>query len=202
MRSPPPIPSADSFRVYSDTWLYSQPMGQWFPDPRPLDIDLGCGKGRFLLAQAAAHPERNFLGIERQLRRVRKIDRKLVRGELRNVRLLRVEGDYAMRHLIPEASVNTCYIFFPDPWPKARQQMHRIFNPEFITALYRTLEPGGCVHFATDHLSYFYEVLDLLLPDKRFQEIEPYIPDADHRTDFERLFRTSKPIGRYSFRRI
>ncbi|MBQ9344569.1 MAG: tRNA (guanosine(46)-N7)-methyltransferase TrmB [Kiritimatiellae bacterium] len=170
---------------------------------RPLEVDLGCGKGRFLLAHAARHPGVNFLGIDRMLRRIRKVDNRARRMDLGNIRLLRCEAYYAVSYLLPPASVDVCYIFFPDPWPKARHEGHRLFNGTFLDALARVLKPGGAMHFATDHAPYFEQVAPLLAGDGRFEAVAPFVPDAEEQTDFELYYvtRESKAIGRFSVRR-
>lgn len=196
---------ATGIRFFPDDWLVPIPLERLFgPGPaagRPLEVDVGCGKGRFLLARAAAHPEISYLGIDRMLRRIRKVDRKAVRLGLSNLRLVRVEAYYAVTYLMPAACVSAYYILFPDPWPKKRHHDHRLFNPGFVNALYRTLRPGGQVHFATDHLAYFEEVKALIDADRRFESIPPLEPSETERTDFELLFLGQCPIGRYSFRR-
>ena len=111
-----------------------------------------------------------------------------------------MEGYYAIRYLMPAEYVANYYFFFPDPWPKARHHDYRLFNPEFMDALYRTLVSEGCLHVATDHLPYFEEIYELLRADKRFSEIEAFQPDETERTDFELIF-SHKQIGRCSFRK-
>ncbi|MGV3531686.1 MAG: hypothetical protein ACO1QR_04895, partial [Chthoniobacteraceae bacterium] len=78
---------------------------QIFPRVAPLDLDIGAGEGAFLVEMARRHPERNFLAIERLLGRVGKICRGALRGGLTNVRVLRLEGAYAMKHLFPLETV-------------------------------------------------------------------------------------------------
>lgn len=189
-------------RLEPADWLWPQDVAAAFESEQPLELDLGCGKGRFILARAAAHPDINYLGIERQLIRVRKIDRKINQRRLTNVRLFRIEGTYAMRYLMPADAFQTVYIFHPDPWPKKRHAAHRILGADFIDDLHRVLKPGGLLHFSTDHLPYFYQVVDLLEADERFAEAAPFVPAADQETDFERIFKTQKPIGRYSVRKL
>ena len=122
---------------------------------RPLEVDLGCGDGSFLLAMAHHHPERDFLGVERLLGRVRKVCRKLTRERLENARVLRLESRYVAEWLLPEASVSRLHLLFPDPWPKARHHRRRLVQPEFLTAVTRLLAPGGEFLFMTDHAEYF-----------------------------------------------
>jgi tRNA (guanine-N7-)-methyltransferase len=194
-------PPSDSVRIWPADWLNPLPLDRHFAAAQPLEVDLGCGKGRFLLERAGAHPELNYLGIDRMLRRIRKIDHKAQRRGLRNLRLLRVEGYYAVAHLMPAEAVQTYYIFFPDPWPKKRHHENRLFNPRFLDALYRTLRPGGAVHVATDHQPYFEIIRDILRGDPRFEEIETFQPAPQERTEFELWYLDKSPIGRLSVRR-
>ncbi len=187
-----------SLRIFPPDWTQPLPLAELFGNARPIELDLGCGKGRFLLARAAAHRDVNFLGVDRMLRRVRKVDNKARRLDLDNIRVLRMEGYYATTYLLPPASIQTCYIFFPDPWPKARHHEHRLFNERFMDALHRALVPGGVLHFATDHLPYFAEVRALLLADPRFEPVEPFVPTPDEQTDFERYYVGRTEIGRCS----
>ena len=191
----------NTLRILPDQWLEPVDFSACFEHPgRPLEMDLGSGKGRFLLARAAKFPETNFLGIDRMLTRINKVDRKARRRNLSNIRLFRMEGYYAVTYLVPPQSVDTWYIFYPDPWPKTKHREHRLFNGPFLDALARTLKPGGHLHTATDHLPYFEEIFSLLKNDDRFEKTDPFFPAPDEVTDFELLFAHKTP-GRCSFRR-
>ncbi len=194
-------PFIDSIRLHPDQWLEPLPMARYFGNDRPIDVDVGCGKGRFLVERARTHPETNLLGIDRMLRRIRKIDNRVQRLGYPNVRLLRIEAYYAVAFLMPAAAIQTYYIFFPDPWPKQKHQEHRLFNPRFVDALCRTLLPGGCVHVATDHQPYFEALHAILRAEKRLEEIAPFQPAEAERTDFELWYLDRSPIGRCSFRK-
>jgi tRNA (guanine-N7-)-methyltransferase len=122
---------------------------------RPLEVDLGCGDGSFLLEMAAHYPERDFLGVERLLGRVGKVCRKAARRGLENVRVLRLESGYTVEWLLPEESVSRLHLMCPDPWPKARHHRRRLVRPVFLEAVRRALVPDGEFLFMTDHEGYF-----------------------------------------------
>lgn len=174
-----------------------------FPKDNPLEIDIGCGKGRFLLSRAKSYPETNFIGIDRMNGRLGKLDRKIMRANLNNVRLIELEAAYVITELLPADIISTYYIFFPDPWPKRRHHRRRLMNTEFLDALHRTLITGGTVNFSTDHLDYFEEGKKLLAADKRFKKIETFQRSESEKTDFELIFTNQGlPIGNCSFAKI
>ena len=160
-----------------------------FPGSRPLEIDLGCGDGSFLLDLASRHPERDFLGVERLLGRVRKVCKNVGKRGLPNVRLLRLESRYTVEWLLPKASVARLHLLCPDPWPKARHHRRRLIQPDFLTAVFDVLEPGGEFLFKTDHDEYFEWTRDHVAAFARF-DVLPWPDDAFFypKTDFQRLW--------------
>jgi tRNA (guanine-N7-)-methyltransferase len=128
-------------------------LSQLFERTAPVHVDLGCGDGSFLRALAAEQPHTNFLGIERLLHRVRSSDRKA--RELENVRIIRSETGFVLRHLLPPESVEIFYLLFPDPWPKRRHHRRRLVTTEFLEAISACLTNGGSLFIATDHDDYF-----------------------------------------------
>jgi len=129
-----------------------------FSRTAPLEIDLGCGDGAFLAALAQENPAHNFLGIERLLGRVCSVCRKVARLDLKNVRVLRMESNYAVTHLLPPDSVTAFHLLFPDPWPKRRHHRRRAVTPKFLFSIHRALIAGGLFHVATDHTDYFHQI--------------------------------------------
>ncbi|MBU4201200.1 MAG: tRNA (guanosine(46)-N7)-methyltransferase TrmB [Verrucomicrobia bacterium] len=196
--------SPDSLRVIPSNWLGPLSLESMFGcKPRALEVDLGCGKGRFLLAHAARHPEVSFLGIDCLLLRILAVEREARRRQLSNIRLVYVEACYAISYLLPARSVTTFYIFFPDPWPKRRHHRRRLFDEGFLNGLDRTLIPGGAIHIATDHEDYLEAIRKVFSSDGRFDPGPPLKLDARERTDFELQFLNKRlPIGRCSFRNV
>jgi tRNA (guanine-N7-)-methyltransferase len=173
-----------------------------FSRPAPIEVEIGCGKGGFLVWAASSRPEANFLGLERQLVRLRVVDKKIQRNCLTNVRLLRIEAGYFVAYMIPDASVSAYHIYFPDPWPKRRHQRHRLINPDFVLALNRTLTPSGVVHVATDDSDYFAAMKKVFAASERFEQLPPAPLPFEAQTEFEKIFLAQgKQIGRAQFRR-
>lgn len=159
-----------------------------FPVARPLEVELGSGDGSFLAAYAQAHPEHNFLGIERLLGRLRKLDRKGQRLGLSNLKLIRLEASYVVEYLLPKESVRAFHIYFPDPWPKRRHQARRLINPRFIEAARAALEPGGRIFLRTDNTDYFAQMIEVFAGNAGYREIQTSESLGAMLTDFERDF--------------
>jgi tRNA (guanine-N7-)-methyltransferase len=159
-----------------------------FGNERRIEVDIGCGKGSFLLWSAQTRRDANFLGVDRLLRRLRKVDRKIQRLGLPNLRLLRVEASYLVGYLVPVASVSAYHIYFPDPWPKRRHHQRRLMSAAFLSSLYRTLCRDGAVNCATDHEEYYRWIQGEFRKADGFMEDQPDIPGEERRTDFEREF--------------
>ena len=164
----------------------------------PLNVDLGCGDGSFLCEMAQQFPKRNFLGIERLTKRVAKVRRKAQKIE--NVRVLRADTLFAVRYLLPESSVETFYLLFPDPWPKRRHQFRRIFTRDFLDAIAAGLKKHGVLRVATDQLDYFRQIDRLSRAHRHFEVVDDI--DSLPLSKFERKFREqSAPIYRLTLRK-
>jgi tRNA (guanine-N7-)-methyltransferase len=159
-----------------------------FPVERPVQIELGAGDGSFLVQWAELHKDKNLLGLERLLGRLRKIDRKVARGGLENVRLLRLEAGYFVEYLAPPNSVSSFHIYFPDPWPKRKQRKNRLINDRFAVAIAAALVPAGTVYLRTDDRDYFDQMRRVFGVNTTFQEVDtpPHLQSV--LTDFERGF--------------
>lgn len=153
---------------------------------RPLEVDLGCGDGSFLLAMAREYPDRDFLGVERLLGRVRKVCRKAQRADLGNLRVLRLESRYVVEWLLPEASVTRLHVMCPDPWPKVRHHRRRLVQWGFLDAVRNALVPDGEFLFMTDHEEYFQWTVDKVAEHGGFERLEWCEDTFFHpKTDFQ-----------------
>jgi len=171
-----------------------------FERKAPLHVDLGCGDGAFLCTLARRIPQKNFLGIERLVGRIRSATRKAAR--LGNVRLLRVESSYAVHHLLPAESVETFYLLFPDPWPKRRHWQRRIANESFLRVIGQALVSGGTLYIATDRVDYFEKIKEIARANPDFATVD--FADIElPRTKFEKKFRTQDAtIYRLELRKV
>jgi tRNA (guanine-N7-)-methyltransferase len=139
---------------------------------RALEVDLGCGDGSFLMEMAKQYPERDFLGVERLLGRVRKVCKKIRRRELDNARVLRLDSRYVVEWLLPEESVSRLHLLCPDPWPKLRHHRRRLVQLDFLEAVWKSLAPGGEFLFMTDHEEYFKWAVEKIEKFGKFQRPE------------------------------
>jgi tRNA (guanine-N7-)-methyltransferase len=160
-----------------------------FPESsRPLEVDLGCGDGSFLLAMAHAHPERDFLGVERMIGRYEKVARLISHSGLTNVKVMRLESSYTVAWLLPSRSVSRLHLLCPDPWPKKAHAPRRLVcQPEFHRGLTRVLEPGGEFLLKTDDSVYYADAMQHFEQLPAFNRAE-WPADAFFypQTDFER----------------
>ncbi len=129
-----------------------------FGNARPVEVEVGAGKGTFLLARATARPEINFLGIEWARAYCMYAADRVRRAGLTNVRMLRADAGPLFKDRLADGSVWRVHIYFPDPWPKTRHHRRRLIQPAFVGEVRRVLRPGGELLIVTDHLGYFEHI--------------------------------------------
>ena len=175
-----------------------------FPKSQPVEVELGSGDGSFLARWAEANPCVNYVGVERLIGRLKKLDRKGRRLELKNLRLIRFEASYLLRFLLPKSSVSALHIYFPDPWPKRRHQDKRLVNPSFPQLAEAVLVPGGIVWLRTDSVDYFNQMVEVFAAETaRFEQVETPESMAAVTTDFERHFNSKGiPTQRAGYRSL
>ena len=163
-------------------------LPELFPCPQPLEVELGCGDASFLVEYARRNPAKNFIGVERLLGRLQKLDLKGRRARLKNLRGVRIESAYFLQYLLPPHAAAVLHVYFPDPWPKKKHRRHRLIN-ELFPALARTaLAPGGQVFLRTDDADYFQQMNEVFEAAKAFEKIATSAELAEIVTDFERDF--------------
>ena len=184
-----------------------------FDNPHPIEIEIGFGKGRFLLEASKQFPHVNYIGVERaqkyvEITRVR--FQKYIRhfsvdtnsDMFENVRLAWTDANFFLTRYVPDKSIQAYHIYFPDPWPKPRQQKRRIFrNKDFLAAISRTLIPdSGKLYVVTDYAEYFSEIQDRLAKLTPLQSVLLDTSDYKHiETNFEMKYRVE---GRQIYRAI
>ncbi len=131
--------------------------------PLRLTVEIGFGRGEFLLDQAGQHPETAFVGVELSHKRTFKMARRLARLELENVRLLEAPAERVVEELLDPGSVDTFWVNFSDPWPKTRHHGRRLIQPAFVAIMASRLRTGGMLHVATDDPGYAAWI-DAVLP--------------------------------------
>jgi len=172
-----------------------------FGRPAPVHIEIGSGKGTFLLGQAAAQPSDNFLGIEWARKYYRYAVDRIGRWGLKNVRIIRTDAAGFITDSIPDNSVDCFHIYFPDPWPKKRHHKRRFICPANLEHLIRCLKTAGQLRIATDHADYFEQIkLVLTARSDVLEEIDFIKPAGTESgewvgTNFERKYiKDKRPI--------
>lgn len=129
---------------------------QWFAHPeRRFEVEIGSGKGTFLIQQGEAEPETNFLGIEYAGEFFAYAADRVRRRGLTNVRMLCTDAAVFMRWRMPAAIASVVHLYFPDPWPKKKHHRRRMVQDPFLQDCARVLVPGGELRIVTDHDEYW-----------------------------------------------
>jgi tRNA (guanine-N7-)-methyltransferase len=177
-----------------DTGLVPLDLQQMFGNTNPVVLEIGSGKGRFLIATATENPSVNVIGIEKSLHYHRLIrDRVLKRG-LQNIRLVNYDAFPVLQKMFPSASVAEIHVYFPDPWPRKKEQKRRIIRTEVLEEMKRVLVPGGKGIYVTDHAEYFEAAAPLVEQVFPSERRVPG-PEDSPRTNYEAKYRAEgRPI--------
>jgi tRNA (guanine-N7-)-methyltransferase len=151
-------------------------------------LEIGSGKGRFLIGSATEQPETNFIGIEKSLHYYRVIRDRVRKRGLTNVRLINHDAFLVLRDMIPSASLAEVHIYFPDPWPRKKEQKRRMIRPEVLAEIRRVLVDGGWGIYVTDHKEYF-DVAAPVISELFRTETRTPGPDDPPRTNYEAKYR-------------
>ena len=168
-----------------------------FGNAHPVEIELGIGKGRYIIDAAARNGNVNYVGVERASKYLRLAQSRCLKRELANIRFARVDAQEFVEFFVGARSVRAYHLYFPDPWPKKRHYKRRLFSENFLREAERTLEIGGRLWIATDHEGYFDRMLEVLGTATGLDEIEAEWQGA--RTNYEEKYLGR---GKAIFRRV
>jgi tRNA (guanine-N7-)-methyltransferase len=148
-------------------------------------LEIGCGMGETTAIIAAQHPQNDYLGIEVHTPGVGSLLKEIATRELSNLRVIQHDAVEVVRDMIAPGVLSGIHIFFPDPWPKKRQQKRRLIQTEFVRLLATRLAPSGYLHCATDWQDYAEQILEVLSGEamlvnmaKDFTPRPPYRPQT------------------------
>jgi tRNA (guanine-N7-)-methyltransferase len=177
-----------------------------FGNDRPVELEVGSGKGLFLANAATAKPEHNFLGVELARKYARRAAERVAKLGLPNVKVMCGDAGLFLSRHVPSQSLRAVHVYFPDPWWKTRHKKRRVFTAVFVEDVKRALEPGGDFWIATDVEEYFGVMQTLMGAQPAFVSLPPPAPntpehDLDYLTNFERKYRIQgRPIFRAHYR--
>lgn len=198
---PPHCSSYDTFvfPAWSDPLL--------FGNHHPIHIEYCSGNGSWIADKAASNPMINWVAVEMQFKRIRKIWSKIKNLHLNNLILICGEAHMATRLYLPSDSFEQAYINFPDPWPKNRHAKHRLIHSEFIKEVRRVLKPSGDFTLVTDDPDYSERMMKELKNHPNFENCYPHQGYATERSGygtsyFEQLWREQgKTIRFHQYRK-
>ena len=158
-------------RAYDEGWqrwglehaCEALPFDTVFGRPGPRILEIGFGMGQSLAEMARANPDANFIGIEVHRPGVGRLLHSIAEHDIRNIRVYCHDAVEILRDCIPDASLDTVQIFFPDPWHKKRHNKRRLIQPGFVALLASKLKPGGTLHLATDWEDYAHQMMVVLI---------------------------------------
>ncbi len=164
-----------------------------YGNTNPVELEIGMGKGTFLTEQAKRRKDVNFFGIEWANWFWRFASDRMRRNGCTNARTVRTEAGFFMRECVPDASLSVLHIYFPDPWPKAKQNKRRLIQPPFLAVVEQKLVPGGLLKVITDHKGYFDDNIAPFITASRLTLVPYSRPDSAAEaetvgTNFERKY--------------
>ena len=169
----------------TNTWqTWELPPG---PANRKVELDMGCGKGRFTTELAHRYPERLVICNDVMSDRLRILEKRSIREGLSNIRVLRAASLALVAYQLPAAAIDRLHLLCPDPWPKKAHLARRLVCTDFLCRVARILKPGGVFHLSTDYTPYFEDWKRMFAQLQQFYVPFPEgIADvADIKTDFE-----------------
>jgi tRNA (guanine-N7-)-methyltransferase len=174
-----------------------------FGNANPVEVEVGCGKGLFLVTRALTHAGANYLGIEIERKYQLFTATRIAKRALSNVRLVKADARTFLHDCVPPGSLHAMHVYFPDPWWKRRHQKRRVFAPSFAAECARVLRNGGVLRVATDVEEYFRLINELLKEQPDLLQ-RPWTEPANHAADaaFTNFERKARLQGSVVFRAV
>ncbi|MCP4247104.1 MAG: hypothetical protein GY778_08645 [bacterium] len=178
-----------------------------FPDGRPVELEIGCGKGGFLLGRARGCPDRGFVGLEWASKYSRYAADRMARWGLDNVRIMRTDARHLFVHQLAADCLDGLHVYHPDPWPKKRHHKRRLFTADFVDRAVAALRSSARWAIQTDHAEYYEWIRAVVDPRPELIQIaydDPQGGIVDRRagTNFEIKYRREgRTIYQVAYRR-
>jgi tRNA (guanine-N7-)-methyltransferase len=147
--------------VTCDRPYFSLDPTSLFGRDAPLEVEIGAGRGDFIIGRAADLPQHDFLAIELAAAVAQLLALRGAHARLANLRVARMDARSLVNLFLPDCSVSAYHVYFPDPWPKLRHAKHRLFTPFFLASLRRTLSVGASLYVATDVRDYAESIFSM-----------------------------------------
>lgn len=170
----------------------------------PVEMEIGVGKGRFLLSAAASDGGRDFFGLEIEAEYAAIVRVRAERAGLTNLRVERLDGKAFVASRLPPGCLAALHVYFPDPWPKKRHHKRRLVDSAWAAAAARALEPGGLLRIASDHSGYWEVIESVLSAEPLLARLsDEEAGEWSTGTNYELKFvKSGRPIRKAVFRRV
>lgn len=184
------IPTTDSGPGYYILADLEKPFSfeKLFGNSNPVELEIGAGRGDFLVGYCEENRGINLAAVERKLNYLKRGVNKVRDRGLTNVCFLNLEVRHFLEEYVPDDSLQAVHIYFPDPWPKKRHLKRRLFQHDLIPLLAARIKLGGVLHLRTDHPGYFEQMMEVMAAQDLFERIEVPAGLLVHKTGFERRF--------------
>ncbi|MCI5958216.1 MAG: tRNA (guanosine(46)-N7)-methyltransferase TrmB [Lachnospiraceae bacterium] len=195
---------ADSKYVIQDAENQKGKIRTYFEKDQPIQIEIGMGKGRFIMQMAEEHPEINFIGIEKYSSVLLRAIQKMEQNELPNLRFIRMDAE-DITEVFEKGEVDKIFLNFSDPWPKDRHAKRRLPSKEFLKRYDEILKKDGVIEFKTDNRDLFDFAVEQLEPAGWKAEVitydlhhDPVLCEGNIMTEYEEKFSSiGNPICKY-----
>jgi tRNA (guanine-N7-)-methyltransferase len=149
----------DSARYVKDPYRFKGKWNEYFGNDNEIHMELGMGKGDFIIGMAAADPDINYIGVELYMLVIARAAGKLESTSIGNIALV-VDDIINIREIVPQNSIGRIYLNFLDPWPKNRHEKRRCTSDKYLAIYHDVLKVSGQIHFKTDNYDFYWYTLN------------------------------------------